>query len=261
MDSEINKIKNFVVEIIVNIIADLIVEKIRQESKIREKRLLVIFSGGSYGFSESIASIKALIDEGYKTNIVLSERADQVLGRKLVKQLLGVDRVYVDGDENIDQLLDEGDILILPSLTINSAAKIACCISDNYLTRAVNKFLLSDKAVYAATNCCCPKDDERVLYSMNPRNHFYEKKMIDNMEILKSYGIRFSHSKDIYNQISNIHLEDDTKTYYSDKKILTNSDVVMLIEGSVLKVQKGCILTSLAQEQLVKNRIKIELIG
>jgi len=264
MDSEIIKIKEIVREVTVSVFADLIFEKLNQELKLRKRKLLVIFSGGAYGFKDSIASIKALIDEGYKTNVVLSKSADKVLGRDLIKNMLDFDKVYVDGDENIDKFVEESDILILPSLTVNSAAKIACCISDNYLTRAVNNFILMDKIIYASTNSCCPKDDERVFTSMNPSNSFYEKKMIENMETVKSFGVSFSYAKDIYNKIANmknINTLEGAKCYYSDKKIITKSDVVMLIENSILKVQKNSIFTALAKEELVKNKIKTEIIN
>jgi len=264
MDSEIIKFKKIVREVTVSVFADLIVEKLNQELKLRKKKLLVVFSGGAYGLKDSVASIKALIDEGYKTKVVLSKSADKVLGRNLIKSMLGFNKVYVDGDENIDKFLEESDILILPSLTINSAAKVACCICDNYLTRAANYFILRDKIIYASTNSCCPKDDERVFSSMNPSNSFYEKKMIENMETVKSYGVSFSHAKDIYNKIANmknISALEDTKIYCSDKKIFTKSDVVMLIENSTLKVQQNSIFTALAKEQLVKNKIKTEIIN
>ncbi|MDW7669725.1 MAG: flavoprotein, partial [Bacillota bacterium] len=212
-----NKIKSMIYNTFIEVISDLVVDEIEKRIKFNNNKILVVFSGGIYGFKDSIKSIKAIIEDGYDVKVVLSESADNVLGASNIKKILNIEEIYVDGkNKDITKFIDKSHILVLPSLTINSAAKIANCISDNYLTRAVSKFILTDKKIYASRNSCCPRNEERLYYSMNPNNSFYERKMIENMETIEKYGIKFTEAKEldtVFIKKEKANLENNQNTY------------------------------------------------
>lgn len=259
-----NEIKSIILDTIIDVLSDLIVEVVKNRINIIENKVLVIYSGGSYGFKDSIKSIKDIIEDGYDVNVVLTESADYVLGAENIRNLLNIEKVYLEGRDDysdILQLIDKSNVLILPSLTINSVAKIANCISDSYLTEAVSKFILMDKKIFSSRNNCCPNDKERILYSMNPSNSFYKMKMIENMETIEKYGVKFVEAINLYAGFTNGIIEKDidkVKGQRCEKNIITRADVVNLHKGSTLYIKEKCILTELAKDQLKINGINIK---
>lgn len=257
-----NKFRSKITDTIIEVISDLIVREVEKRIKIKNNRILVVYSGGAYGFRESVKSIKYIIKEGYEVKVVITESANNVLGAENIKRLLNIDRIYIDGkDNNIMKFIDESELLILPSLTINSVAKIANCISDTYLTRAASNFILKDKKIFASKNSCCPNDKERLYYSMNPSNSFYKKKMIENMDMAEKFGVIFSEAKDLHTffiKNEKKEINNMKNSYFFDKKVITKSDVAKLEKGSTLITKNKSILTDLAKDHIRTNGIDIK---
>ena len=47
-------------------------------------------------------------------------------------------------------IVDDSQFVIIPSLTINTAAKVANCISDNLLTNMISRAMATGKPIVAA---------------------------------------------------------------------------------------------------------------
>ena len=195
-------LKKIILDAVIIVISSEIAERINKKLEIEKNRILVVFSGGAYGFSEAIASLRYLQDEGYDIKYILTESGDKVLGEENISNLLNTNKVYVEGRDNLKNLVRSSNILILPTLTSNSAAKIANGISDTSLTRAVSGFILDRKPIFAATNSCCPEDRERVKYLSHPMNEFYKKQMTENMEKIEKFGVKFTFSKNIGKKVA-----------------------------------------------------------
>lgn len=250
---DINKLKSIILDTVIDVLSDLIVEEVQKRIKNRDNKILVVYSGATFGFEDSIKPLGKIIEEGYDVKVVLTESADRVLGADNIKKLLNLDQVYLDGkDTDIIKFIDESNILILPTLTINSAAKIANCISDTYLTRAASKFIMMGKKIYASKNSSYPNDKLKLPYA---------KKMIENMKTLESYGINFAEAKDLYGFFASELKEggiNKESMYYCDKNIITSADLINLEKGSTLCIKEKSILTELAKDQLRINSINIK---
>ena len=123
MNSELqNLIQNALIEYIVN----KVIEKLEQ----RQKTTLVLFTGASIGFRQSIESLNKLQQNGWQFKVVISKAAEDVLTEDLIKKSLNIESVIKEDDKpDIKELLDQNNLIIIPSLTINTASKIANCIS------------------------------------------------------------------------------------------------------------------------------------
>jgi len=249
-------LKKIIRDAVILVISSEIAERINKKLEIEKNRILVIFSGGAYGFSEAVASLRYLQEAGYDITYVLTESGDKVLREENIKNLLKTDKVYVEGRDNLKNLVRSSKILILPTLTANSAAKIANGISDTSLTRAASGFILDRKPIFAATNSCCPEDKERVKYLSHPINEFYKKQMTENMEKIEKFGVKFSFSKNIGKKVLN-HIKNQSITgkqiCFSEKMLITRADVARYPDGITLCTDKNSRFTDMAME-LIKNK-------
>lgn len=259
MDKDV--LKKIILDSVIQVISSEIAEKIRKKIILEKNKILVVFSGGAFGFSEAINSFRYLESEGYDISYVLTESGNKVLGEDHIKTLLKTDKVYLEGRDNIDELVNNSHILILPTLTANSAAKIANCISDTNLTRAASRYILERKIIFAATNACCPEDGERAEYLTHPINEFYKKQMTENMEKIEKFGVKFTFSKNIGKKVSN-HIKGKSiikrQARYIEKNLATRSDIAGYSDNIVLYADKNCRFTDMAMEMIKNKNIKIE---
>lgn len=150
--------KNQLESIIEESIIDYIVEKVVEKIINRSKRGLILFTGATIGYIQSIESINKLKIDGWELDVVMSKSAQEVLTVDSVKKAIGVSNIITNEDGSvIKELLERNSVIVIPTLTINSAAKIANCISDTLVTNIVSKALISGKPVVASINGCCPE--------------------------------------------------------------------------------------------------------
>ena len=68
---------------------------------------------------------------GWQFKVVISKADEDILTEDLIKKSLNIESVIKEDDKpDIKELLDQNNLIIIPSLTINTASKIANCISD-----------------------------------------------------------------------------------------------------------------------------------
>ena len=258
--TEKNRIEKIIKEVIIDILSSVIVEEMIKK-KTRKPSLLVIVSSGLLGFDEMIESLMILKEKEYELTIVMTNQAVNLLSNDQKQLVKRITKVYEEADE-INVLIEQTDALILPNLSINSAAKIATCISDTYLTFAASQFVLKNKPVIAATNNCCPKDQERIARDNAPLNEFYNNKMIENMEMLEKYGVQFTYARNINKKVVSLTTSPqlvNQNTSCTDKKILTQADIAEYSNNSVLNISRQCRLTDLAKETLRSRHIEVRV--
>lgn len=256
-----DNIRKIIKETIIDVITDVIVQEVIQRLKERSKKAIVIFSGGALGFSDCIDSINRLIKEDWHISVVLSKEANVVLTEETIVSLLDVDNVYVEGrDCNLYDLYQEANIVIVPILTVNSAAKVANCIRDTFLTNIISESIMMDKPVICAVNSCCPMNKERLQLNKRSIRKNYSDKMTKNLEALKNYGIALIDAKDIdkkTKKIANELFYNNRAIERIDKKIITVSDIANIQNKSKVNIAKDTIITELAKEMISKKQIEI----
>ena len=263
MNSELqNLIQNALIEYIVN----KVIEKLEQ----RQKTTLVLFTGASIGFRQSIESLNKLQQNGWQFKVVISKAAEDVLTEDLIKKSLNIESVIKEDDKpNIKELLDQNNLIIIPSLTINTASKIANCISDTLITNIVSKAMMSGKKIIASLNVSLA----------------YKNKLKNNLETIKSYEIELTTSENLFykvekyskknlntnNLVINNQSKDNKKTidlkqpqdknslYIKlDKKVISRADVYENRGYNYIFVDKGSLITDLAKEEAKKLNLKIK---
>lgn len=279
MNSELqNLIQNALIEYIVN----KVIEKLEQ----RQKTTLVLFTGASIGFRQSIESLNKLQQNGWQFKVVISKAAEDVLTEDLIKKSLNIESVIKEDDKpDIKELLDQNNLIIIPSLTINTASKIANCISDTLITNIVSKAMMSGKKIIASLNACCIENEERKSIYGDNVSLAYKNKLKNNLETIKSYEIELTTSENLFykvekyskknlntnNLVINNQSKDNKKTidlkqpqdknslYIKlDKKVISRADVYENRGYNYIFVDKGSLITDLAKEEAKKLNFKIK---
>lgn len=279
MNSELqNLIQNALIEYIVN----KVIEKLEQ----RQKTALVLFTGASIGFRQSIESLNKLQQNGWQFKVVISKAAEDVLTEDLIKKSLNIESVIKEYDKpDIKELLDQNNLIIIPSLTINTASKIANCISDTLITNIVSKAMMSGKKIIASLNACCIENEERKSIYGDNVSLAYKNKLKNNLETIKSYEIELTTSENLFykvekyskknlntnNLVINNQSKDNKKTidlkqpqdknslYIKlDKKVISRADVYENRGYNYIFVDKGSLITDLAKEEAKKLNLKIK---
>lgn len=264
------EISKIVEEALVHYITDKVIEKICN----MKKSALVLFSGAAIGFNESIESLKKLKSDGWKLTVVLSKGAENALTADLIKTLLGLDFVITENpNENFMQLVDKNNLILMPTLTINSASKIANCISDNLITNIVSHSLMGGKTIIAANDGCDPENETRKSLGFNVTES-YKKALKNNLDILTHYGIKLTTADNLAETANLFFKKSFIKEVKKDKEscidentedkiifvkdsVISRGCIINNSNFSVIKVYKNAVITDLAREEAAKLNIKL----
>ena len=282
--------KNQLESIIEESIIDYIVEKVVEKIINRSKRGLILFTGATIGYSQSIESINKLKRDGWEFDVVMSKSAQEVITVDSVKKAIGVSNIITNENGSvIKELLQRNNVIVIPTLTINSAAKIANCISDTLVTNIVSKALISGKPVVASINGCCPDNKERREIYGDNLSDFHKKRLSNNLEILRSYNIKLSSSEKLYKNVNKILLKsfnlyksnkfikevyvsngdkvvssnaepktvDDISSIRLNKKILSRKDIWDNKKFSTIFVKQNTLITDLARDEAQRLNITL----
>lgn len=162
----------------------------QEESTQIQHKALVIFTGGTIGFEQGLAEIKKLQDLCFAVTVVLSVSAQEVLGMERIKEELGSHIPIVTAQSPYPgKLLRDTDILIVPVLTQNTAAKLAYTLSDTMVSTLILQGLMMGKPVIAASNAADPLDSWRAQYTMGNASPGLVQALQHNLQKLAGYGI------------------------------------------------------------------------
>ena len=227
-------------------IVDYIVEKVIEKIIDKSKRGLLLFTGATIGYCQAIESINKLKMEGWEFDVVMSKSAQEVLTVDNVRKSIGIENIITDADGSvIKELLQKNNIIIIPTLTMNSAAKLANCISDTLVTNIVSKALFSGKPVVASINGCCPENEERRSIYGDNLSDFHKKRLSSNLEVLREYNIKLTSSENLYEKVN--------------KTLFKSFDLYKSKSSSISKVNSNIEISKKAAPKADKSSLSIKI--
>ena len=196
-----NEFENVLMSTIVEYISDQIVLRYMDACK----KAAVLFSGALIGYADAVRSLQELKKDGWKLTVVMSKAAGEVLTEERIKNDIGPEAIYVEGAPiNGRQIIDDNQFVLVPALTINTAAKVANCISDNLLTNMISRAMATGKPVVAAVDGCCPDNAVRAKLGFKVTDA-YKARMRSNLEALQSYGIHLTVDSNLFNKVNKVY--------------------------------------------------------
>jgi len=147
---------------------------------------LILLCGGNREIEEVMHQIEIISKAYTNTYIVMTRAAMKLIGIPDIRKVSEGAKIITDySEEYFDNILGRIDVIYVPILSLNTAAKVAALNADSLGTITLVFGLMYGKSVIAAINSiyCCQIDKDQVPPAMNRR--------IDGIiDQLTSMGIR-----------------------------------------------------------------------
>lgn len=238
--------------------------KQRPNHKPAAKRMLAIFSAGTIGLDVVLQQMQQLQQQGCQFEAVLTPNGKRVIGTPKLKSALGPNSVYDDCEDftQLIALLDDCDAVLIPVMTINTAAKIVNGIADNLATTLIMSALLAGKPVIGVRDACDLKNVSRVGMGHNKAARAYQAMLLSNVERLNDYGLALCESQDLAKTVqlslgdkATVHPEAKEGRQVFNKQILSVADLP--ISGVQITVSPRTIITPAAKDAIKERGIEV----
>lgn len=230
-------------------------------------KITAIFTGGKIKFEEALSQLKK-IDKKYNIvwNFIFSESA---------KEIHNHNKIRCEFEQQINQkpiqfnTVKENDLLLIPVLTRNTAAKLSAHFLDTCLLDYIFRSLMSSVPVIAASDAA---DLNGAGWQKLGFNNYSDAIKLENqrhLEKIKSYGIQLTaadnlaeksfsilndDNKKIINTMDSQNIisssdKSNTKSIHLDSKIITYKDINPLANNiDKIYLNSNAIITPYARE-------------
>ena len=110
-------------EAFVEILAQRVVEKLLA----RQKQALVVYTGSNIGEAAALEAMGRLRGEGFTFRVLLSRGASGLLDVERLRSVLEPEKLWVETPE---ALTARYDTILVPAMTVHTAAHVAACMAD-----------------------------------------------------------------------------------------------------------------------------------
>jgi hypothetical protein len=231
--------------------------------KTRKPKILAVFCGGLIGLEESVEGLKKLVQEGAIIDCVMTKAAELIIGADKIRSFAFEGEIFSDSDLNdAKKIVENADILTIPLLTFNTAAKIANGISDNLATFSVMLALLMGKPVIASTDACNLSHGMRLNMGHTKAKSYYSSILRDNVDKLGETGIALTNSAKLPSLVESYMGDAIEKSEpcecrrVFERRILSLADLEGLT-GDTLFVGKNTLLTPSARDKANEMKIRV----
>lgn len=269
-------------EAFISVVSDYVVQEVVKRYLAQSKKALVLFSGALIGIQEAYDNLNQLKEDGWSLTVVMSASAKEIISVETIKEKIGPVAIYAEGDPvAYRKLVDECNYVIIPTLTINTTAKVANAINDNLLTNIIYRSMSVGKPIVAAIDGCCPDNEVRNKMGFKA-NEAYRAKLRSNLEAVQSYGIVLTSAKNLFKKVnkvlaksvsfSNVRKAEskaEAKAVKStakpvsgnavrlDKNVISRNDIILNRQYKTIIVGKRANVTALAQDEAFHYGITI----
>lgn len=215
-----------------------------------KKTALIVFTGGAVGFKESIAQLKKMVQANWKLKVALSISAEYIYSIDDLKKELDIEEIYLESENmGLSPLYEGVPIIIMPTLTANTVAKIANGITDNMTTNLISHALMYNIPVVAARDASdLSLQDQAGIASIA-----YKELSAAHLVTIERFGIQLVKANELYQAVEEnmvrAHSKDSIAQNVFSKNLLSRADILKY-KGMVgeLKIAGNTIVTPLAQE-------------
>jgi len=235
-----------------------------QNHKPVTKKILAVFSGGMIGLDDVLKQMQQLQQEGYQIEAVLTPNGKTVIGKQKLQYSLGPISIYDDSEDfnKLINLLTDSDAVLIPVMTINTAAKVVNGIADNLATTLIMISLLSGKPVIGVRDACDLRHLSREGMGHNKAALAYKAMLVSNVERLKDYGMELCGSQDLFGTVQRslgdqnmVHSTEKECQQVYEKQILSVADLPNT--SSKISISPRTIITPAAKDAIKERGIEI----
>lgn len=257
------------------LLADELAERVVQKLVERQKRALVVFTGSDMGARSALDRLRELREEGFTYRALMTRSAAAILGTDPVRAALAPEELWVETPgQSPEVLTTRYDTILVPTLTVNTAAHVANCMADTPAAAIVLDGLMKGKNVVIAVDGACPDAPERARRGFRMTQPL-KAVLRSNLEKLQAYGARMTTSdrlrEDALRAIHSFLPAGQVTAEPSSGsgratirpamtgKVLSVKAVNTAPQGAVIIAPKGTIVTALASDEARRRGVTIQI--
>lgn len=170
-------------------------EVLKQLNNRPQPEILVLVTGGRSVWPKVRFNLKEIGSRGVLLTAVLSRAAEDVFDAGELQQIFtSVNQVP---RKDMLSVIKRSTLVLLPTLTVNTAGKLANCIQDTTVTSIAGWSLLMGKPVVAVSNAADPDAPELRSLGVCDSNAQYRIRLKDHLKCLKSFGIELTDAESL----------------------------------------------------------------
>lgn len=154
------------------------------------RNVLMLFSGASTGFVVGMEAIRRLTGSKHALTVVLTPAASQIITEAHVRQA-GAKTIIGAGEwANAPELVKRSDLVLIPTLSMNLAARLALGLMDSLISTLVVGALLAGKAVVAIKDGADPSGNAGLVFgAANGAAPALRAKLQGHLTTLADFGV------------------------------------------------------------------------
>lgn len=228
-----------------------------------QRRVLVLFTGALVGSDDAFASLRTLANAGVHLDAVFTPSAKHVIPEHYFEGL-----PLTDVTKN---LVSDHRVLVIPTMTTNTVAKLAHGITDSLATNVISEFIMLNRPIVAARDAADPDmPEKRAWFPTMPGA--YAQMLRTNLATVANFGVAFCAAKDLATQtlaaldrpdpgvLSNgMGLPAGVVPVVMDKAVIGRRDLMVLPSHSRVHITPKTIITAMARDYAKANHIALEV--
>lgn len=139
--------------------------RVKMMAGLPKQRVLMLFSGASTGYVVGMDTIKLLTRAGHDLTVFMTESAVHVIGEDNVRMAGATEIIGPNQWVNTPGLVRETDLVLVPTLSMNTAARLALGLMDSLFSTLVLGALLDNKPVIAVCDGADPYGKGGLVFS------------------------------------------------------------------------------------------------
>ena len=235
-----------------------------------EQRVLMLFSGASTGYVVGMDTIKLLTRANHKLTVFMTASAMHVVGEDNVRKAGATEIIGPQQWVNTPGLVRETDLVLVPTLSMNTAARLALGLMDSLFSTLVLGALLANKPVIAVCDGADPYGNGGLVFSDNHDGApALRNRLVENLSTLIDFGVNLVPAEGFIPQVIQ-RLQPLTRqpaaapslpvvrlTENGRSAILTESDLSTYQMGTTIYLPTHTRLTPLAKDHAQKRNLKL----
>lgn len=260
--------KAIIDEIITKVVA---LVRARMAADAKQQRVLMLFSGASTGYVVGMETIQLLTQANHNLTVFMTASALHVIGEDNVRRAGAQEIIGPQQWVNTPKLVRESDLVLVPTLSMNTAARLALGLMDSLFSTLVLGALLAEKPVIAVCDGADPYGNGGLIFSdTNTGAAALRQKLAGNLSTLIDFGVNLVKEEEFVTAV--LHQLQPAAPQPAPASparvlsvgmgngrspILTAADLAACQFGSSLHLPAGTRLTPLAQETAYRQNLRL----
>jgi hypothetical protein len=240
------------------------------------REVFVVFTGAVSGFAAGREAVGRLVRSHHTLTILMTPSAKHIFGEGPLRQVGAAAIVDLQPWTDVSDFTRRADIVLVPTLTMNTAARLALGLMDSPATTLVLGALLAGKTVLAVRDGADPAGKRGEALGARPDGSpALWSLLADRLTTLESFGVRLTSKADFLFALEQALITPPglgpsgpsaaaTPSASSPRavdglpSIVTASDLMACEPGAVVRLGPTRRLTPQAADLAVKLRLKLD---